>query len=96
MWTETVMSPIYDEEGRPLDLCGSTRNITERKRLEDALRRSEHKWRSVFEFLPVGLSVVDGKDKVTDCNPALAQVLDMTLEGILAGRYAQRRNSMPT
>ena len=61
-----------------------------------ALRQSEQKWRSVFEFLPVGLSVVDGKDKVTDCNPALAQVLDMTLEGILAGRYAQRRNSMPT
>ncbi len=34
VWTETVMSPIYDEEGRPLGLCGSTRDITARKQLE--------------------------------------------------------------
>ncbi len=70
-------------------------DITARKTAEHALAAAELKWRSVFEFLPVGVSVVDHKDQVTDTNSALAQILHMTPEGILQGTYARRRYFHP-
>ena len=66
-------------------------DISQRKLVEAALRESEEKWRSTFAFLPVGVSIVDGKHKVTDTNPVLAQILGLTEEGILKGAYAHRR-----
>jgi len=36
--------PLYDKEGRPLYLLGISEDITERKRAEDALRKSEERF----------------------------------------------------
>src|SRR5690606_32919548 len=66
-------------------------DITERKRLEDALRASEQKWRTVFEFFPAGVSVVDSRHRVTMSNAALSRILQMPAAGIAAGAYVSRR-----
>jgi PAS domain S-box-containing protein len=48
--------------------------IAERKRLEEALRQAEQKYRSIFEHAVVGIfqTTVDGQYK--SCNPALATI----------------------
>jgi PAS domain S-box-containing protein len=38
VWIETIKSPIYDEEGKVVGTTGISRNITQRKILEQKLR----------------------------------------------------------
>ena len=52
----------YDSQGRPVRSAGTVQDITEQKRVEDALRASEASFRQVIEASPVPLSV-DGTDR---------------------------------
>jgi two-component sensor histidine kinase/PAS domain-containing protein len=49
--------------------------ITERKRAEAALRESEAKLRSLFQIIPVGLSILDKDRRFIATNPALSRIL---------------------
>jgi len=43
IWTETEANFIYDVDGQPESIIGVTRDITERRQTEEALRKSEEK-----------------------------------------------------
>jgi len=47
----------YDEKGELLSIVGTIQDITERKRAEEELRKSEAFTRTVMDNLPVGLAV---------------------------------------
>lgn len=48
-WMHSYGKLIRNEDGKPERIVGTTRDITERKKTEDALRESEHRFRSFVE-----------------------------------------------
>ncbi len=49
VWTEINFTIIYDKTGNPQQILGVSRNITERKKVEEELKSSEEKYRTLFE-----------------------------------------------
>lgn len=48
-WLQTVKRPILDEAGRAIMILGASTDITERKRIEEALRQRERDLRAALE-----------------------------------------------
>jgi PAS domain S-box-containing protein len=66
-------------------------DITEKKKMELALKKSEEKWHRLFEILPVGVSIVTAGDCVMEFNDALGKILDISHEGLQRGDYRNRK-----
>ena len=79
IWTEAKMSFLRDQKGHPTGIIGVTRDISERKQAEEALRESEEKYRTVLESNPDPVVVYDIEGKVTYFNPAFTRVFGWTL-----------------
>ncbi|HET6821536.1 MAG TPA: PAS domain S-box protein [Anaerolineales bacterium] len=55
VWMEVNARTIYDREGKPERMYGVSQNITERKRIEAALRESEERYRFIVENTSDGI-----------------------------------------
>lgn len=70
---EVHSSPV-EVRGRKL-LYSIIHDITERRRAEEALRRSETKFRNIFDFAPVGIYQATRKGRLLAANKTLATIL---------------------
>lgn len=77
---ESTSSVIRNAEGEPEKLVIVNRDITERKRAEEALRRSEADFRSVVEDAPYGIYRASLTGRFLQVNPALLKLLGYELE----------------
>ena len=83
---ESTSSVIHDVNGKPEKLVIVNRNVTERKRAEEALRRSEADFRSVVEDAPYGIYRASITGRFLQVNPALQKMLGYELEEDLLRR----------
>ncbi len=89
LWAEEQVSFMRDEQGTPTGLLGVTRDISQRKAMQDALRLSEGKYRRLVEASPDGVLCIDSRGIITDCNPGLCRMVGYdrdTLRGLPASR----------
>jgi len=64
----------YIEFGGQGYICGFARNITERKRIERALREAESKYRDIFENAVEGIFQSFPEGELLRCNPAMVRI----------------------
>jgi PAS domain S-box-containing protein len=64
------------------------RDITERKRMEEALRDSEEKLRKMFESVTDGISVIDLKGSITEVNERAVEMHGFSSRDELRGKSA--------
>jgi diguanylate cyclase (GGDEF)-like protein/PAS domain S-box-containing protein len=66
-------------------------DVTQYKLAERALLEREMKLTTLFEILPVGISILDQERKVSYTNPALKKILGISEEGLARGVYKNRK-----
>ena len=74
-WLLTSKVPLRDGQGNVVGLVGTGRDITERRRAEEAQRKAEEKYRSFFENSIEGIFQTTPQGRFITANPALAQML---------------------
>lgn len=63
-------------------VCGFGRNITDRKRIEDELRRNEKKLRSIFSAAPTGIGLVSNR-VIMEANERLCEMTGYRKEELI-------------
>ncbi|MCX5975120.1 MAG: PAS domain S-box protein [Coprothermobacterota bacterium] len=72
---ETSGVPFFDIDGRLCGYRGISRDITERKRVEESLRESEESFHSLFENSTIGLYRTTPDGRILLANPELCRML---------------------
>ncbi len=79
---EVTSSPVY-EDGKPIGVVGVARNITERKKAEDALRESEARYRVIVENSHDGILILDDQYRILFANQRLCDIVGCSCEEML-------------
>jgi PAS domain S-box-containing protein len=74
VWNLTTKVPLQDSYGKIMGIVGIARDITERKRVEEALRESEKKYRTILENIEEGYYEVDIAGNFTFFNDSLCRL----------------------
>ena len=80
LYYELTGSLLRDSTGKIIGGVKVVRDITGLKRVEEALRESEEKYRALFEATPVGIGIADLDGKMLDCNANMLEITGFTLE----------------
>ena len=78
-WLLTSKLPLRDKEGRTIGLAGISRDITERKRAEDQLR----KLLFAVEQSPASIVMTDTQGNIEYINPKFTQITGYTIEEVV-------------
>ena len=80
-WIEQTITSIH-YNGRPAVL-GYYVDISERKLVEQELRKSEERYRMIFEQSPLGIIHFDQKGVIVDCNKKFVEIVGSSREKLI-------------
>ncbi|MDD2670853.1 MAG: PAS domain S-box protein [Syntrophales bacterium] len=70
----TIKVPLKDTDGGIIGLCGIARDITERRLVEERVRKAEEKYRNIFEYAVEGIYQSTPEGRLITANPAFARM----------------------
>jgi PAS domain S-box-containing protein len=79
----------YDSDGNRIGFSGLARNITEKFALEQKIKESEEKYRTIFNSSPDYIFITDIQGQILDMNPALLDRIGITLDEIRGKNFSE-------
>ena len=79
-WEKAHIAPVTNENRVIVNFVAVKEDITERKRIEEQLLRSEARYRAMFEEAGDGILIRDQQSNYLDANPRLLGMLGYTLD----------------
>ncbi len=80
VWESNTYGPHRDAQGTITGVIALINDITERKRSEEDLRRSEARFRTLFESAPIGITINNAEGRFLQVNRAFEEMLGYRAE----------------
>jgi PAS domain S-box-containing protein len=74
LWVKANALVLRDEEDRPVRMTGLNRDVTDRRRIEDALRQSQESFASLFENAVLGIYRTTADGQILMANQAMCTI----------------------
>jgi PAS domain S-box-containing protein len=78
-WEFATISPIFDPSGKMNHYVAIKNDISDQKKVEEELKKSEEKHRLLFHTMKQGVVYQDSIGAIIDANPAAKQIMGLTL-----------------
>ncbi|HXJ39915.1 MAG TPA: PAS domain S-box protein, partial [Bryobacteraceae bacterium] len=75
--------PLKDGDAQVVQWFGTNTDVDELKRIEDTLRVSEERYRTLFEYAPDGILITDPNSYCLDVNSSLCRMLGYPLNELI-------------
>ncbi|MFH1862607.1 MAG: PAS domain-containing protein, partial [bacterium] len=85
-WSETSFSFLCDENNVPIAIQGASRDISKRKQVEEELKASEEKFRTLAEESP-NMIFINSGGKVVYANKQCVEILGYTREEFYSSEF---------
>jgi formate hydrogenlyase transcriptional activator len=82
-WANVVITAVRDKNGELIGFSKVTRDFTDRKRAEEAIRHSEAQFRALFEFSPDAIIASDRDGRITEINARVASMFGYQRDELL-------------
>jgi len=79
-WLYFTAAPLMDDEGKVIGAIETIQDVTERKTAEEAVRKSERRFRAMLDFAPYPVVVFTLEGLVSYLNPAFTETFGWTLK----------------
>jgi PAS domain S-box-containing protein len=89
IWLRTSKVPLFNPEGKVKGVLGTYEDITERKRVEEALQKSEERMRLFFERQLVGMAITSPEKGWLKVNDKLSRMLGYSPEELSEWTWAE-------
>jgi PAS domain S-box-containing protein len=83
IWVNTSKVPLKNAEGETIGVLGVYSDITAQKQMQDALRQSENKYKTLLENLPQRVFLKDKNSVYISCNESYARDLRIKADQIV-------------
>ena len=78
VWGRITVSMIKDEESSPRYIAIVCEDINDRKQMEEVLRESQQKYKTLFQIFPIGISITDQGGNIIEANEASEEILGLS------------------
>ncbi|MHC4557665.1 MAG: PAS domain S-box protein [Planctomycetota bacterium] len=87
--THMSVTPLRDDNGKPAGSLAVTRDITERKQAEEALRESERKYSDLVQQSPDAIISLDKTGNFLSFNPAAERISGFSAQEVLSRHFTK-------
>ncbi|MCA9067715.1 MAG: PAS domain S-box protein, partial [Planctomycetaceae bacterium] len=84
-WSSSTKVPLHDSEGQVVGTLGISRDITRQKEAEEALKRSQYRFRRLVDSDIIGIMITSTTGLITECNNAFLDIVGYSRSDLQGG-----------